>query len=127
MTPYASVALYRRGGEVIFKPPRKERVVGPTQARKTAVRYWRGSLTGDDVLLRVVIVREFTGKIEVSERLAGGVTERQWTDFTIDAREAMGQPHLAACLAELGIDPDAAPTPLPDTLEINGAIYRREI
>lgn len=127
MTPFASVALFKRGGKINFKPPRKERSDTVTQARKSAIRYWRGNIAGDDVLTRVLVVREIAGSLEISERgpLAGA--DRPWTTYTVDTARAAKEPHLAACMKEIGIDPDDVPVAVPDVLVINGNVYRREL
>jgi len=126
MTPFASVAIFKRGGKSAFKPPRKERSDTVTQARKSAIRYWRGNISGDDALTRVLVVREFAGKLEVSER--GPVTsDRPWTTYTVDLARAAKDGPLAACMREIGIGAEDAEAVLPDVLVINGATYRREI
>lgn len=122
MTPFASVALFRRNGGVAFKPPRKERPADVTQARKAAMRYWAGH--HGEALIRVFLVREFAGKLEISER---GPADALWKGYDREIRGAEAEPHIAACLGELGIDPNASPPPLPDMLNINGFVYRREI
>lgn len=124
MTPFASVALYERNGDIVFKPPRKELPSDKTQARKSAMRFWQNR-AGDDTLVTVILAREFAGRLEISERAAG--TRRPWLEFSRDIEAARREPHLAACMAELGITPAQAATPMPDVLEINGVIYRREI
>lgn len=126
MTPFASVAMFKRAGKTMFLPPRKELVADATQARKAASRYWNNRITGDDVLTRVVLVRASGPLIEISERAytAAGPS-RNWLTYTADAADAVG--HIRACLAELGVDPERAPPPMPETLEINGILYRREI
>ena len=127
MTPYASLALIRRNGAIVFRPPRKERPDDITQARKAAFRYWRSSLTGDDVLVKVIVMREFAGNLEISERGASDDIRSPWTQYETNPQAEAKEPHLAACMAELGIDPSATPASVPDVLEINGFIYRREI
>lgn len=123
MTPFASVALIRRNGKTVFKPPRKERPADVTQARKAAVRYWRGAMSNGDVLAKVIVLREFAGKLEISESATLGA----WTGHAAEIATAAREPHLAACLGELGIlATDAAP-PVPDVLVINGFTYRRDI
>jgi hypothetical protein len=124
VTPFASVALIRRNGSVVFKPPRKERPDDLTQARKAAVRYWRGNLAAGDALVKVIIVREFAGKLEISESARAG----SWIGNVAEIATAAREPHIAACLGELGIDAtaDAAPA-VPDVLTINGFTYRRDI
>jgi hypothetical protein len=124
MTPFASVALFRRNGNVVFKPPRKERPADVTQARKAAMRFWQGNIAAPDVLVKVILVREFAGKLEISER---GPNETNWIGYDREISGADQEPHIAACLGELAIDPSAAMPPLPDVLNINGFVYRREI
>lgn len=127
MTPFASVALIRRNGNIVFKPPRKEQPTEATQARKAAMRFWRGGLANGDALVKVIVVREFGGRLHIGERANGGSAEKPWIEYERDIPGAMGEPHLAACVSELGIDPASAPPPMPDVLEINGVVYRREI
>lgn len=123
MTPYASVALYKRNGAIVFRPPRKERPDSATHARKAAMRYWRGMASKSDQLVRVIVAREFDGRLEIAERTTA---ERAWKEFNMDIAQA-NEPHLAAIMAELGIDPEAAPPTVPDVLVINGQTYRRDI
>ncbi|MCL4767759.1 MAG: hypothetical protein KJZ80_16145 [Hyphomicrobiaceae bacterium] len=123
MTPYASVALFGRNGDVLFSPPHKERPTNITQARKAAARFWRSNLTAGDTLGSVILVREFAGQMEISERAAG--SNRPWLEFTREIAEARQEPHLAACLDVLRVGPGRAE--VPDVLEINGVIYRRDI
>ncbi|RJT41986.1 hypothetical protein D3227_04720 [Mesorhizobium waimense] len=122
MTPFASVALFRRNGGVVFRPPRKERPNDATQARKAAMRFWSG--IHGEALIKVFLVREFAGKLELSER---GPADALWKGYDREIRGAEAEPHIAACLIELGVDPNVAPPPLPDVLNINGFVYRREI
>lgn len=127
MTLFASVALFRRDGGIVFKSPRKEPSQDKTQARKSASRFWRGNIAGPDVLTKIILVQCTGQLIYVAERATNGGKDRPWVEYHIDHATAAKALHLAACLAELGIDPAAAPPPLPETLEINGVIYRREI
>lgn len=122
MTPFVSVALIRRNGAIIFKPPRKERPDDLTQARKAATRHWRAVLASDDKLVKVIVMREVAGKMEVSER---GDIHSPWTQYTLAPARAAKEPHLAASLAEIGVDPNALPPPMPDMIVINGETYRR--
>lgn len=124
MTPFASVALFRRNGSVVFKPPRKESPSDITQARKAAMRHWSGSAANGDELVKIVVIRENSGVIEVSERQ---VNRREWVSYNAEPARTAKEPHLAAAMAELGIDPMSAPPSVPDTLIINGLVYRREI
>ncbi len=127
MTAFASVALFRRKDNIVFKAPRKERSENRTQARKAAARYWRGNIADPDVLTKIVVVRREGSMIAVAERTTGNGHDRDWLEFKLAPADAMKQPHVTACLVELGIDAAALPPALPDVLEINGAIYRREI
>ena len=124
MTPFASVALIRRDGEVVFRRPRKERPEIATQARKAAARFWNRMLKDGDALIKLVVLRERAGIIEIGERPTG---ERDWTEYTASPADAAREPHLLACLGEIGISADHAPPPVPDVLVINGATYRREL
>lgn len=128
MTPFASVALFRRDGKLTFRAPRKEAPDSETQARKASARYWNGATRSPDKLVKTVLVRVRPGAaiVDVAERSMHRPRE-PWVTFALDTAEAVKQPHLAACLAELGVDIGAVPPPLPDTLEINGAIYVRQI
>lgn len=123
MTPFASVALFKRNGTIVFRPARKERPDSATHARKAAMRHWRGMASKGDQLVRVIVAREFDGRLEIAERTPA---ERAWKEFNIDIAQA-NEPHLAAIMAELGIDRDAAPPTVPDVLVINGHTYRRDI
>lgn len=127
MTIFASVALFKRDGAIRYRPPRKEPSDTETQARKSAARYWRGNIAEPDVLSKVVLVSAAGRLVTISERPINAARGRPWVTWTAHPLEAAKQPHIAACLAELGVDPAAAPPPMPDTLEINGVIYRREI
>ena len=123
MTPFASVALFRRGDGTVFKPPRKETCQDKTQARKSASRYWRGNTAEPDVLAKIILVQHDGRTVYVAER----AINRPWVEYRLDADKALKTSHLAACLSELGIDPADAPPPMPDVLEINGIIYRRDL
>lgn len=123
MTPYASVALIRREGQTVFRRPRKERPDTATHARKAAARFWTRTSKGD-TLVKVIVVREFNGAIEIAERADG---ERDWNEYTASVQEATREPHLAACLGEIGIDASFAAPSVPDVLVINGHTYRRDI
>ncbi len=127
MTPFASIALIRRDGAIVFKPPRKENPTTATQARKTANRYWRASVTGDDKLMKVIVVREIGGKLEISERAHNSGIDKPWLQYEAEIAASSGESHIAACLAELGIDVASAPRAMPDVIEINGRTYRRDI
>ncbi|WP_454618347.1 hypothetical protein [Bradyrhizobium cenepequi] len=127
MTLFASVALFRRDGAIVFKAPRKEPSQDKTQARKSASRFWRGNIAEPDVLTKIIVVQQAGRLIQIAERAVSGGQDRPWVEYRLDHAEAIKAPHVAACLAELGVDPASAPPPMPDTLEINGVIYRREI
>lgn len=124
MTPFASVSLIKRNGSTVFRPPRKERPNDATQARKSASRHWRRSIADGDTLVRIFVVREREGRMEIAEQTPGAAG---WTSHFTQPADAAKLPHIAACMAELGIDPNDAPPVVPDVLEINGFIYRREI
>lgn len=124
MTPFASVALIKRNGSTVFKPPRKERPSEATQARKAASRFWRGSLAEGDALLKIFVIREVGGRLEIAEhstQLTG------WTRYVSAIQDAAKHSHLAACMGELGIEPGDASPAMPDIIEINGFVYRRDI
>lgn len=124
MTPFASVALFKRNGNVVFRPPRREHQDNITQARKAASRYWAGRAKDGEALHRVMLVREIGGKLDVSDRLADG---RDWRSYELEPSIASREPHLLAVMAELGINPGEAPPLMPDVLTINGYTYRRDI
>lgn len=123
MILFASVALFRRGGQLTFKAPRKETSAIVTQARKSASRFWNSAITEPDRLAKVIVVTVHDRIAHVAEN-AG---TRRWVEYQLGLADAAAQPHLAACLVELGVDVAKAPPTLPDVLEINGAVYRREI
>lgn len=123
MSRFASVALFKRDGNIVFRPARKEASPTKTQARKSASRFWNGNIVEPDKLTRLLVVEMCGQMVDVSERGHA----RNWIEYSLTPAEAAKQAHLAACLGELGIDPAAAPPPMPDVLEINGVIYRREI
>ena len=129
MTTYTSVPLFLRNGQLTFRPPRKEASDSSTHARKAAARFWNGAIQEPDKLSKVFVVRADSRRVIVSERsfTATGNRWNPWLERSMTVAEAEAQPHLAACLAELGLDPAKAPPPMPDVLEINGVIYRREI
>lgn len=127
MTLFASVALFKRNGGIVFKAARKEPNPNKTQARKSAARYWTGNIVEPDVLTKIVLVHSFGPLIHVSERATNSGRDRPWVEYQMQHADALKQTHLVACLTELGVDPQAAKPALPETLEINGVIYRREI
>jgi len=127
MTPFASVALFRRNGGTVFKAPRKEPSSHKTQARKSASRFWRGNIVEPDVLTKIVLVQHDGRTVHVAERATVAGQDRPWVEYRLDADTALKTQHIAACMSELGIDPADVPPPMPDVLEINGVIYRREI
>ena len=125
MALFASVALIRRNNGIVFLPTRKEPSNTATQARKSASRFWAGRATGGDVLTKVILVHTVGPLTVVHERDVG--RDRPWVEYHRPHAEAAKQAHIAACLAELDVDPAEGPPPMPETLEINGVIYRREI
>lgn len=125
MTPFVSCALIRRDGEIVFRRPRKERPDTPTHARKAAARFWSRTLTEGDKLVKLIVLRERAGIIEIGERITAA--PGPWTEYTASVSEAFQSPHLAACLGEIGIDAAFAPPPVPDVLIVNGFTYRRDI
>lgn len=125
MTPFVSVALIKRDGEIVFRRPRKERPDEATQARKAAARYWSRTISSEDKLIKLIVLRERGGIIEVGERASAD--PGPWVEYTSNVQEAIQSPHLAACLGEIGITADFAAPPVPDTLIINGMVYRRDI
>ena len=129
MTLFVSVPLFRRNGQSTYRAPRKEASGSSTHARKTAARFWNAAVREPDKLLKVFVVSADGYRVSVSERsfTATGNRWNPWIEQIMTPVQAAAHPHLAACLAELGIDPSKAPPPMPDVLEINGVIYRREI
>lgn len=123
MTMFVSVAVFRRDGRPTFKAPRKEASGIVTQARKSASRFWNNAIQEPDRLNKIVVVSCSGQIINVAESNGS----RRWVEYAMTVSEATKHPHIAACLTELGVDPSKAPPALPDTLEINGIIYRREI
>lgn len=124
MTPFTSLAIVRRDGEITFRRPRKERPDTATHARKSAARYWNRTHPKGYDLIKLVVLRERAGVIEIAERRTGEIA---WTEYTASVQEAIREPHLAACLGEIGIGADFAPPGVPDVLVINGQKYRRDI
>lgn len=121
MTQFATVALFRRDGVLTYRPPLKLVLDNLTQARKSAARHWMGTIRNPDKVSRIIVLSGDSRTLSLSERAATG----QWIETQIPTGVALQQAHLAACLPLLMIEkPQAA---LPDVLEINGAIYRREI
>lgn len=129
MTPFASVALFRRDGKMTYRMPRKEAPDNETQARKASARYWNGAIRQPDKLVKTVLVRVRPGAPSIVDLAERDMTRPRtpWVNYSLDMAEAIKQPHIGVCLAELGVDTSAAPPPLPDVLEINGAIYVRQI
>lgn len=127
MSLFASVALFRRNNNIVFKAPRKEPNASNTQARKSAARYWNGNIVDPDVLTKIVLVKRAGQLIHIAERAVNSGRDRPWVEFKLQHAEAMKQPHVAACLSELGVTAESAAPILPETLEVNGIIYRREI
>lgn len=127
MTVFCSIAVFRRDGRPTYRHPRKEGFDNETQARKAASRYWNGNIQEPDRLLKIALVSVDRGIVRVAERMANASRDRPWVVTRMQLAEAAAQPHLAACLNELGVDLDALPPAMPDVLEINGVVYRREI
>ena len=126
MTLFVSVPLFVRDGRLTYSHPRKEASDTSTQAKKAAARFWRNAIQEPAWLSKVLVTSVQKGVLAVSERVfnpKGG----HWVGHAIPLAEAAQQPHLAACMAELGVDLEALPPRMPDVLEINGVIYRREI
>ena len=123
MTSFATVALFRRNGQMTFRPAVKQVQDNLTQARKSSARLWQGAIKAPDKLVRIIVVHGDAQRIGLSERTPAG----RWVETFIPATVAAEQPHLLACLKELGIDPGTVPPPLPDVIEINGVIYRRDL
>ena len=123
MTTFATVALFRRAGQMTFRQPVKQVQDNLTQARKSAARLWQGAIKAPDKLARIIVVHGDAQRIGLSERTPAG----RWVETFIPATVAAEQPHLAACLKELGIDLAGSPPPLPEVIEINGILYRRDI
>ena len=120
---FSTVALFRRNGQMTFRQPVKQVQDNITQARKAAARFWGGAIKEPDKIIRVVVIHGDAQRIYLSERTATG----RWVETVIPANVAAEQTHLAACMKELGIDHASAPPALPEVIEINGVIYRREI
>ncbi len=95
--------------------------------RKSASRFWRGNIVEPDVLTKIILVQHDGRTVYVAERATVAGQDRPWVEFRLDADTALKTQHIAACMSELGIDPADVPPPMPDVLEINGVIYRREI
>lgn len=125
MPLFASVAMFRRNNGIVFLPPRKEPSDTATQARKSASRFWNGRAVNGDVLVKIALVETMGPLTAIHERDVS--RDRPWVAYHRPHAEAAKQSHIAACLAELDIDPAEGPPAMPETLEINGVIYRREI
>lgn len=125
MSMFASVAVFKREGQLQFKPPRKEPHGDQAQARKSAARYWSGNIASPDKLQKIVLVRTDGSLASIAERPTNASRDRPWIEFTRQISEAANDPVVAACLAELGVDPSTKPPPIPEELTINGALYRR--
>ena len=119
---FASVALFKRGGKLSFKPPRKIETTDPTQARKSAIRYWRGNIQSPDTLHRVFIARAVQGRVEIHERPAAR-SSHPWVKYQITQAD-IHEPHIQALANEIGAKFE--PDPVPATLVINNWIYRRD-
>jgi len=127
MTLFASVALIDRKGETVFKRPRKERPADLSQARKSAIRFWRGNLAETDRLLSVLLIREVDGTLEISERATNGGIDKPWNRYTLPIIAGVNTAHIAACMTELSITAMQSQATVPDVLVINGFTYRRDI
>lgn len=123
MRVFATTALFRRNGQMTFRQPVKIVLDNLTQARKSAARLWQGAIRQPDKLARIIVVHGDAQRIGLSERTPAG----RWVETFIPATVAAEQPHLAECLKVLGIDLTSAQPPLPDVIEINGILYRRDI
>lgn len=119
----SSVALFQRNGQITFKRARKEASDEITHARKSASRFWRGNIAAPDRLLSVFTVHVSSGTAHIAERR---MTGRAWITYAARVSEVT-QPHILACINELGVDASKQPVGLPETLEINGIVYRREL
>jgi len=126
MTPYASTCLFKRDDQLRFRSARRENSTEETQARKSATRFWRNVIKQPDTLEKIVIVRVQAGSpvLEIAERDPVG---RSWRLAKMEISLAAEEPHLMSCLEALGVDPKASPPPMPDVMEINGFIYKREL
>lgn len=124
MTIFASAAVFRRDGKLTFRARRKEASHELTQARKSAARHWTSEIAEPDKLATIYVVYAVGSFVYVSEKTPG---KRAWMIHQMTFEMVQDSPHIMACLDELGIDPTAAPPSIPDVLEINGIIYRREI
>jgi hypothetical protein len=127
MTLYVSLAVFKRNGVPTFRPPRKEAPDTLTQARKAAARYWSASIVEPDKIHAIYVMAVNRGLIDVSECNPRVARRSPWVSYTKQAGELAEEGHFAAALTELGIDIERAPSPLPDVLEVNGVLYRREI
>lgn len=127
MTLYVSLAVFKRGGQLTFRPPRKEAPDTLTQARKAAARFWAATIVDPDKIQRVYVLSVNRSLIEVSECKPSGGRSNLWINYAKQPGELAQEGHFAAALSELGIDIERAPAPLPDVLEVNGVVYRREI
>ena len=123
MRAFATVALFRRNGVMTFRPPTKLVLDNLTQARKSAARHWQGVIREPDRLARIIVMHGDGQRMGISERSVAG----RWVETFIPATVAAEQPHLAACMKELNIDPGAVPPAMPDVIEINGVTYRRDL
>ncbi|MGZ2448311.1 hypothetical protein ACVIRO_001065 [Rhizobium ruizarguesonis] len=110
-----------------FVRPGKKAPTEGTQARKAAQRHWNGSLATGDILEKVVLVREFNGRLEIAERPRNGRKENPWVSFCRDIDATENEPHIQACIKELGIKSYSDLITPPDILVINGITYRREL
>lgn len=127
MAIFVSLALFKRAGQLTYRPPRIEASDSLTQARKAAARFWTANITDPDKIQRVYVLSVDRGLIQVSECKPRDGKANLWVNYMKQPGELAAEAHMAAGLSELGVDVESAPTPLPDVLEINGVVYRREI
>lgn len=120
---FVSVALFRRGGETVYRAPHREVGRDLTQARKAASRYWNGRIKEPDRLDTLFVVEVQAGCAVVSERAAQA---KEWMRWRAPIAHVRRHAHIVACLVKLNIDPDRAGEPPPETLTINGYTYRRD-
>lgn len=122
---FASTALIPDDGRLVAAEPRAE--IGPseTQARKAASRFWNGPAGVGAVSILVVERRD--ASIILHERPAGRRDRRPWRTTPMTIAAARAHPRIRSCLAMLGAPPDQAAAAMPETLEINGIVYRRDI
>ena len=84
MTSFATVALFRRNGQMSFRHPVKQVQDNLTQARKSAARLWQSAIKAPDKLARIIVVHGDAKRIGLSERTPAG----RWTETFIPAAVA---------------------------------------